>query len=263
MDLREAALAPERRHPWELARLRAVRALLARGPLPARPSLLDIGCGDGWLLAQLATHLGATRAVGVDTGFDAAADPRPMTRTAEAPAGDVVTLLGNLDALPTDSKFDLVLLLDVLEHVADDLALLETARDRLTPGGLLLVTVPAHPALFSAHDAFLAHHRRYRPRDLVSLARRANLHLLERGGLFASLLLPRALSVLAQRALRAGPRARGVSSWRGGSRLTALVTGALTLDNQALLAAARRGVVLPGLSAWMLCQHPGTPSRAR
>lgn len=257
MDLREAALAPDRRHPWELARLRAVRALVCRAPLPPRPALLDIGCGDGWLLTRLATHLDAARAVGVDTALDPANAPEPTSDSTDA-----VIRFVELDALPPDERFDLVLLLDVLEHVADDLALLEAARDRLAPGGSLLVTVPAHPVLFSTHDAFLAHHRRYRPRDLVALARRAHLQVRGRGGLFASLLAPRALSVLAQRVLGAKPAAQGVAAWRGGPWLTGMVTGALDLDNRALLAAARLGLPLPGLSAWMICHDPGASPRA-
>ena len=60
-----------------------------------------------------------------------------------------------------------------------------------------IVSVPAHPSLFSDHDRMLQHHRRYRPPELRALLGR-HLDVVDRGSVFASLLAPRALSVLAE-----------------------------------------------------------------
>ena len=62
--------------------------------------------------------------------------------------------------------FDLVLMLDVLEHIEDDRQALASAYSTLKPGGHLLVTVPALPWLWSRHDEANAHYRRYLPRTL-------------------------------------------------------------------------------------------------
>ena len=65
-----------------------------------------------------------------------------------------------------EEPFDLVLLLDVLEHIEDDREALASAFEALKPGGHLLVTVPALPWLWSRHDEANEHHRRYLPRTL-------------------------------------------------------------------------------------------------
>jgi SAM-dependent methyltransferase len=78
--------------------------------------------------------------------------------------------LPDLSAWPTD-QFDLVALLDVLEHVPDDRSGLVAIRERLKPGGKLLVTVPANKWMWSAHDVAHHHHRRYGKDELRNVAR--------------------------------------------------------------------------------------------
>ncbi len=65
--------------------------------------------------------------------------------------------------------FDLVLMLDVLEHIADDLSALESAKSALRTGGHLVLSVPALSLLWSRHDEANAHHRRYNPQGLRRL----------------------------------------------------------------------------------------------
>jgi SAM-dependent methyltransferase len=69
--------------------------------------------------------------------------------------------LGTLDTYPPAEPFDLITMLDVVEHVEDDVALLRTARQLLRRGGHLLVAVPAFPSLWGRHDDMLHHKRRY------------------------------------------------------------------------------------------------------
>jgi SAM-dependent methyltransferase len=75
------------------------------------------------------------------------------------------------------SSFDLIALLDVLEHVENDATALAAIRSRLKVGGKLLVTVPANRWMWSAHDAAHHHHRRYTKRQLRDAATNAGLRI--------------------------------------------------------------------------------------
>jgi SAM-dependent methyltransferase len=73
--------------------------------------------------------------------------------------------------------YDLIALLDVLEHVPDDLASLRAIHRRLKPGGALLLTVPANPWMWSAHDSAHHHFRRYTKKRLQELFLRSGLEI--------------------------------------------------------------------------------------
>ena len=70
---------------------------------------------------------------------------------------------------------NLVLMMDVLEHVPDDTALLRSYAARVQPGTRFLITVPAHKWMWSGHDVFLEHYRRYTLREVEALISRAGL----------------------------------------------------------------------------------------
>ena len=73
--------------------------------------------------------------------------------------------------------YDLVAMLDVLEHVPDDKGSLAAIKDRLKPGGTLLLTVPINPWMWSAHDVAHHHHRRYRKQEIRRLAEDAGYEI--------------------------------------------------------------------------------------
>ena len=139
MDLSERRGSTGRRHPWEQARAAFVVDLL-RTHLPSSSSsssnppttrILDIGSGDAWVANQVVKGLPGASVTCWDIHYTdaelrefASAD---ITPTREAPT----------------ETFDVAMLLDVLEHVDDDGALLRSALQRLKPGGLVVVTVPA------------------------------------------------------------------------------------------------------------------------
>lgn len=139
-------------HHWWFVGKRLLVSALLRERL-ARPGLriLDVGCGTGGVLA----HLGARAAtVGVDRSLQALRHSRQR--------GVAHVACADMDRLPFGpGRFDLVLMLDVIEHFADDAAVVRGARALLRPGGALFVSVPAFQALFSAHDVALQHFRRY------------------------------------------------------------------------------------------------------
>jgi len=85
--------------------------------------------------------------------------------------------------------YDLVAVLDVVEHIEDDVAALAGMRSLLRPGGKILIAVPAHQWMWSAHDVVNHHHRRYSKTTLKAAIAQAGL-VPERLGYFNSLLFP-------------------------------------------------------------------------
>jgi len=232
-----------------MSRVRAVKALLDGATPGGRPlRALDLGCGDGYVADQVFGARPEVTAALVDVHL-----------TSQAMAGmdshgGRFTFHGSLEETG-DGKFDIITMLDVLEHEEDDLALLRRVADRLADDGVMLLTVPAFQSLFSRHDIFLRHYRRYSLGRLTAVARAAGLAPEIRGYLFTSLLLPRLAAVVTQRlGLGRSGEARGVSGWSGGRVVTGLISGLLTAENSVLMSLARLGVRFPGLTAWMLCR---------
>ena len=150
-------------HWWFVARRDILENLIERVVRPPKDArILEIGCGTGHNLAML-SKFGRVEATEMDKSARALASQRLGRDVMDA-------ALPDLTAWPTD-HFDLVALLDVLEHVPDDRSALAAIRDRLKPGGKLLVTVPANKWMWSAHDLAHHHHRRYAKDELRRAAR--------------------------------------------------------------------------------------------
>ena len=92
-----------------------------------------------------------------------------------------------------DDHYDFVGAFDVIEHIDDDRAALDSIAAKIKPGGKLVMTVPAHQWMWSAHDVVIHHKRRYSKRALRSLIESSPLRL-ERIGYFNSLLFPVAIA---------------------------------------------------------------------
>jgi len=254
------------RHPWERARARFfVSALDAAGLLGSPLSVLDVGAGDAFFASELHRRLPAgSRVVCCDSNYS-------DQHLADLERTYGVGGLSFVRALPApataDQRFDLVLLLDVLEHIGDDLGFLRALVDRLREGGHVLISVPAWMSLFTRHDIGVIHHRRYRPGQLAQVIRDAGLEIRAAGGLFHSLLAPRALQKLAERArgIRSVPAPSDapdaaqtdIAQWRHGRAVTRAVDLALRADNAVSSLLARWRVPAPGLSAWALGRKTG------
>jgi SAM-dependent methyltransferase len=254
MDLREMPQEVARRHPWEVGRAKFFHARLAAHLRPG-VRVLDVGAGDGYLAAQI---LAGLRGEGKVVCFDACYSDDHLKRfSAAAPIG-----LTFSRARP-EGAFDIVLLLDVLEHVPDDRGFLSgVVRDLLLPGGIVLASVPAHPSLYTKHDAVLGHCRRYRPAEFDSLLRDTGLMIDTSGGLFHGLLPLRAgqklgellRGVRAQTLVNSGAESAdtALTRWRAGPWVSGAVLGLLRLDNGISRICAKLGARLPGLSVWAL-----------
>ncbi|EZP51070.1 MULTISPECIES: class I SAM-dependent methyltransferase [unclassified Sphingomonas] len=154
-------------HWWYRARRDILSDYLTRyAALPAGARILEIGCGTGHNLPMLA-QFGAVEAIEIDPAARAIASERLGRPVGDAP----------LPELPGVARgaYDLVAVLDVVEHIADDVAALRAMASLLKPGGKILIAVPAHQWLWSAHDVVNHHHRRYSKATLAKAITAAGL----------------------------------------------------------------------------------------
>lgn len=194
-------------HHWWFTGRRSVLAALVREVLPPPDgpwTVLDVGCGTGGNLAALGPEY---RAIGFDTSETA-------TRYAAQRFPDLQFICGDSlsDVTHPARAADLFMLTDVLEHVEDDLAMLAEVVGLAKQGAWILITVPAHPELWSEHDVSHGHHRRYTPEALESLWSELEVDVRLHSG-FNSRLYPLA------RAARVVSRVRGRSSGPAGTDL--------------------------------------------
>jgi SAM-dependent methyltransferase len=175
---RFAAVEPE--SFWFRARNRLVVSALRRH-FPDARSLVEVGCGTGFVLAGIRDAFPAMRLVGTELHSEGLAIARVRLSDVE---------LVELDArdMTFEGEFDVVGSFDVLEHVQEDEEVLAGMRKAVRPGGGLVLLVPQHPRLWSEHDVLVRHVRRYTRRELVGKVERAGFDVLEATSWMTSLL---------------------------------------------------------------------------
>lgn len=152
----------ERDHFWFAGRGRVVEHLLngilqRKGPM----AVLDVGCGTGYTAALLSGK--GARVVGIDLGIESLAEAAISNPSS-------LFLRADASAIPFENEtFDMVIMLDALEHIPDDRSALREIFRVLRSGGVLLMTLPAFPWLWSYRDEQAGHHRRYTRRNLEEL----------------------------------------------------------------------------------------------
>jgi SAM-dependent methyltransferase len=172
MDLKEAnelSIINERQHWWIKTRFLYIDKLfkpIQKGNL----CVAEYGCGTGQNLWYLKEEFNRSsdieKAIGVDPNLPS--DFRPEW------INDKFKLSNNLDEFKKEEA-DVVLAMDVLEHVDNDTEALTHWVSTMKPDGRILVTVPAFQSLWSYHDEFLEHKKRYTRKSLLSVAKEAGL----------------------------------------------------------------------------------------
>lgn len=188
-----ATAALENLHWWFRGRRAILHGAIERMKLARDAEIVEIGCGTGGNLAELAHH-----------GRVWAMEPDPWAREVAAKRGCATVLEGGLpDTVPFERRrFDLAVMTDVLEHVGPDLQALVAVRSLLKPGGRLVLTVPAMPMLWSSHDVVHHHQRRYRAAHLRALLTEAGFEPPYLSHFNFMLLAPIAITRMAERAAR-------------------------------------------------------------
>lgn len=149
---------------------------------PHFESLMEIGCGTGFVLTGIATRFPERRLLGTEifaSGLRFAKQRLPG-----------ITLM-QMDArrIPYEDEFDVVGAFDVLEHIEEDKTVFQNMFRAVKPGGGILVSVPQHQWLWSSVDDYACHVRRYSAGELHAKIETAGFEIL-RSTSFVSLLLP-------------------------------------------------------------------------
>jgi hypothetical protein len=195
LDIKEAGLigGDIRNHWYYSAKLSALRQLIGdTGPV----EVLDVGAGEGFFAEALLRETAVTSAVCVDPGY-----PREFDKVVN---GKPLSFRRSVE----NSTAGLVLMMDVLEHVPDDRGLVAEYAGGALPGTHFIVSVPAYMWLWSDHDVFLEHYRRYTLPEIEAAIVGGGLTI-ERGCYFYGALLP--LVAGSRLGMRAARRIRGKS----------------------------------------------------
>ena len=173
MDLKEEDILGDAiaEHWYYVSKARALKRAISG---LERGSILDVGAGSG-IFSKVLLEDGFAASTCVDPNYDVERE--------ESHAGKPLRFVKGVEA----SDAGLVLMMDVCEHVPDDAALIRQYADVVAPGAHFLITVPAFQFLFSAHDVFLEHYRRYTVASLEEAVRKAGLEVVRSHYYFAGI----------------------------------------------------------------------------
>ena len=176
-ELYERFFVAEETHWWFRARRRILASVMEGLPLPEHAEIADFGCGTGGMM-QVLSRFG--RVTGVDDA--------PLAREYCARRG-LSGVLTPEEWTGAGTDYDVITAFDVVEHVDDDVDLLDRLRQRLNVGGHLVVTVPAYQWLWSEFDEMNHHRRRYTEGRLGTVLGRAGFTV-DRSSYFQAYLFP-------------------------------------------------------------------------
>ena len=164
MDLKESGLVDVETHWYYQSKLVPFKQSLKKYSTNARRTI-DIGAGSGFFARSLTDFDNGGTAICVDPNYSIESTERNGT----------LIFVREID----NSSADLYLFVDVLEHVEDDLMLLKRYTTNAPGGALIMISVPAFQSLWSSHDEFLGHFRRYRLRQVRELIEKADLQIIQ------------------------------------------------------------------------------------
>jgi SAM-dependent methyltransferase len=147
-------------HPIDLASRNDAVAQVRKFMPSAKAVIMEIGCSSGFLIRDLAKSFPEAVILGADVVKE------PLYRLARSLPGIPLIRFDLLQCPLPDQSVDVLVMLNVLEHIEDDVGALQKAFNLLKPGGALIIEVPAGPNLYDTYDAQLHHFRRYAASEL-------------------------------------------------------------------------------------------------
>jgi len=178
----DALAAAEAKHFWFVTRNELIVGLINKF-FPDARRFIEVGCGNGAVLRAVAESRSWERLVGSEL------HPSGLSRARERLPDAVEFVQMDARRIPAVEAFDLTGAFDVIEHIADDEAVLRGLRAATQAGGGTIIAVPQHPWLWSHLDDYAQHQRRYKRGELETKLRRCGFEVLFSSS-FTALLLP-------------------------------------------------------------------------
>lgn len=244
MDLSETNPNNKNRHPWELSRAESLLGLSdIINPSP-HPSLqfADIGTGDLFFTYCLAQrHKNKIYAVEPNIKSDI--------------NHNQIELLKNTNNIP-DNSIDILFLLDVLEHIENQDVFLQNLLTKLKPSGKIIITVPAFQFLFSGHDSFLNHYRRYSKKSLCKTINKHPLEVMHCFYFYHTLFWYRLFQKIISLLLFKTSYSKAVSRWKYPKNhlLTKVIRFILNIDFKLNFFLSKIGIHIGGLSLCLVAK---------
>lgn len=260
MDLTETNLMLANqieRHPWEIARAEVIFSMISDmlSAITERPvRILDVGCGDTFIADYLSKLVPKAEFFIVDPAFS----DENLNMLTEKYKNRSIKAYRTIEEVYFENRehIDLVLLLDVIEHVEDDQRFLTSLRNMraISMDTKFLITTPAFRSLFTQHDVFLKHFRRYSLRLLKKKLHDSGFYLHRSGYFFTTLLPFRAGKKISEILFGHNQRAeKGTGAWKTIPIVDRLIIKTLLVDYKISRQMRKIGVVFPGLSAFAVC----------
>lgn len=240
-----------KRHPWELARQKMLNFFITR--CKSRTTILDIGSGDAFLSSSIAERYPDSTVTAIDINYTI-----DLVKEFSDNKPGNLRLLNSIGLIDTKNKTDIVILMDVLEHVEEPGLMLQEILNlpSITPNTTFIVTVPAYQLLFSQHDTALGHYKRYTNRTLTELLHSRSFKIENKGYCFNSLIMIRLLQLLKQKISGTTTKQmNGIHNWTGGKLLTSFITNLFWIEFKISWYLARIGIKIPGLTCYSICKH--------
>ncbi len=165
----------EKEYWWHKGKVHLIEAMIKKyfGSNRENPiEIMEIGCGTGGVTSILLNY-------GNVTAIDISEEAVTLNKESgvkNAFCGDV----NDMDLSPYEKKFDLILALDVLEHIQDDIEAMRRVHYMLKDNGMFFINVPAHKFLWSEHDEALHHKRRYHSFEMISKLKDTSFTILKK-----------------------------------------------------------------------------------
>lgn len=169
MDLKELTLVNPETNWYYQAKLTAITSLIGKYDIKFK-EVVDVGAGSGFFGKSVVSQYVNSHLTCVDTNYEKEFEESSKVKYRKSSTG----VIG-----------ELYLFIDVLEHVDDDFGLVREYMNNAREGAAMIITVPAFMGLWSGHDVFLEHKKRYRKEELITLSNKLGFEILESGYLFS------------------------------------------------------------------------------